>query len=109
LTAGDGPLPDATERSVAVTNGTTIPHNVSAVLTNLAVTPAGSSGFLAMFKDGTTWPGTSNVNFPAGQFASNNATSAVKLGATASDPATVKIRIGGATAHFVIDVFGYYP
>ena len=92
-----------------VTNGTTIPHTVSAVLTNLAVTPAGADGFLAMFKDGTMWPGTSNLNFTAGQFASNNATSAVKTDATPTLPGRVRIRCGGASVHFVIDVFGYYP
>ena len=90
---------------MTVTNGSTIPHNASAVLTNLAVVSPSAAGFLAMFKDGTTWSGTSNLNFFAGQTASNNATSAVLNGATG----TVKVRMGGATAHFVIDVFGYYP
>ena len=106
LNAGDPPLANTGERSVTVTNGSTIPHSASAVLTNLAVTPSGADGFLAMFKHGTTWPGTSNLNYPAGQFASNNATSAVAL-----DLGTGKVRIhcGGGAVHFVIDVFGYYP
>ena len=106
LTAGDPPLGNLQERSVTVTNGTTIPHSASAVLTNLAVTPSGADGFLAMFKHGTTWPMTSNLNYSAGVFASNNATSAVAL-----DLGTGKVRIhcGGGAVHFVIDVFGYYP
>ena len=109
LNAGDPPLANTQERSVAVTNGTTIPHAASAVLTNLAVTPAGSDGFLAMFKHGTVWTGTSNLNFTAGEFASNNATSAVAPDADPNLPGKVRIRCGGGTVHFVIDVFGYYP
>ena len=104
LNAGDPPLSNTQERAVNVTNGTTIPHGVSAVLTNLAVTPPSADGFLAMFKDGTTWPGTSNLNYSGGVFASNNATSAV----SATTPGKVRIRCGGGTAHFVVDVFGYY-
>jgi hypothetical protein len=104
LTAGDPLLASDQERSVAVTNGTTIPHSATAVLTNLAVTPSSANGFLAMFKDGTGYPGHSNLNYTAGQFASNNATSAVSL----ASPAKVTIRCGGGSVHFVIDVLGYY-
>ena len=105
LNAGDPPLANTQERSVTVTNGGTIPHAATAVLTNLAVTETAAGGFLAMFKHGTTWPGTSNLNYPPGGFASNNATSAVALDAGVGK---VRIRCGGATAHFVVDVFGYY-
>jgi hypothetical protein len=105
VTNGDPLLGNTQERSVIVTNGTTIPHSASAVLTNLAVTPSGADGFLAMFKDGTTWPGTSNLNYSAGVFASNNATSAVAL---SGGDGKVRVRCGGGAVHFVIDVFGYY-
>ena len=105
VNAGDPLLGNGQERSVTVTNGSSIPHGASAVLTNLAVTPSGAEGFLAMFKDGTTWPGTSNLNYPAGQFASNNATSAVLF---TGGVGKVKIHCGGGAVHFVIDVFGYY-
>ena len=105
LAAGHPPLANGQERSVQVTNGGTIPHTVAAVLTNLAVTETAAGGFLAMFKHGTAWPGTSNLNFPPGGFASNNATSAVALDAGVGK---VTVRCGGATAHFVIDVFGYF-
>ena len=82
----------------------TIPTGISAVLTNLACNNPSAAGFLAMFQDGTSWPGTSNLNFFAHQTTSNNATSAV----SAATPGKVTVRCGGATTNFVVDVFGYY-
>ena len=103
---GDGPLGNGQERSVGVTNGTTIPHTVSAVLTNLACNNPSAAGFLAMFKSGTTWPGTSNLNFQAHQNISNSVTSTVT--SVETDYLTVNVRAGGAASNVVIDVFGWY-
>jgi hypothetical protein len=92
------------ERAVAVTNGTTIPHGVSAVLVNLTAINPSAKSFMAIFKDGIAWPGHSNINYSAGVTISNNATSAV----SAATPGNVKVRNGASTCDFAIDVFGYY-
>ena len=100
------PLEPGEERAVTVTGTfgvTTIPPGISAVLTNLTCAGPIGSGYLAMFKDGTDWSGTSNVNFSPDVDISNNATSAV------SGAGKVRVLCGGTgPTHFVVDVFGYY-
>ena len=72
------------------------------MLTNLAANNPSGTGFLAMYKQGTAWPGTSNLNYRAGVTISNNATSAI------SAANQVTVRCGGAATNVVVDVFGYY-
>jgi hypothetical protein len=101
---GSGALGTNGEFDVTVTNGTTIPHGVSAVLVNLTAVNPTAKSFMAIFKDGITWPGHSNLNYSAGATISNNATSAV----SAATPGKVTVRNGASTSHFIVDVFGYY-
>jgi hypothetical protein len=103
--AGQTPaLSPNTERDVPVTNGTTIPHGVSAVLVNLTAVNPNAKSFMAIFQDGIAWPGHSNLNYSAGATISNNATSAVSV----ATPGKVTVRNGASTSHFIVDVFGYY-
>jgi hypothetical protein len=92
------------ERVVPVTNGTTIPTGISAVLVNLTAVNPSAKSYMAIFQDGITWPGHSNLNYAAGATISNNATSAV----SAASPGKVKVRNGASTSHFIVDVFAYY-
>ena len=91
------PLGTEDSRNVTVSES-----SVSAVLCNLTAAEPSGAGFLAVFETGTTWSGTSNLNFNAGQDISNNVTSAV------SADGQVTVYNGGYPTNFVVDVFGYY-
>ena len=92
-----GPLGSNATRTVTVSES-----SVSAVLCNLTAAEPSGAGFLAMFEAGTTWSGTSNLNFNPGQDISNNVTSAV------SGAGQVTVYNGGSPTDFVVDVFGFY-
>lgn len=47
------------------------PAGVAAVLVNVTVVNDAAGGYLALYQSGTTWPGTSTLNFYAGQVTAN--------------------------------------
>ena len=105
---GGGRLSVGQSRDITVTGmfgSSTIPAGISAILCNLACGEPSGAGFLAMYQQGTTNPGTANVNFNNGQDISNNATSAVSAGM----PGKVTVYCGNGSTQVIIDVFGYYP
>ncbi|MEZ5141549.1 MAG: hypothetical protein R2726_03385 [Acidimicrobiales bacterium] len=81
-----------------------LPPNVQGVLTNLTVVNTSASGFISLYKNGITWPGTSSINwFVAGEIVANTAyTDVDQYGqAVAKVPAN-------ASTDFFIDVVGYF-
>ena len=81
-----------------------LPAGATAALLNVTVTATASGGFLSLFPAGTTWPGTSSINWSAaGQTIGNNATVAVSAGGE------VNIFCGGVSgrAHVIVDLLGY--
>jgi hypothetical protein len=107
LADAQGPLGAGQTRTVTVTgkfgSSPAIPTGVSAILCNLTCASPSGAGFLAMFQAGTSWSGTSNVNFNNGQDISNNATTAISPGS----PGQVAVLCGAGATNFVVDVFGY--
>ena len=85
-------------------SGEVVPAGATGVAITITVTETegGAGGFVAAFPAGTTWPGTSTVNwFGPGQ---NLATAAVlALGGDRQ----LTLRGGVAAAHVVVDVTGY--
>jgi hypothetical protein len=73
--------------------------SVAAIIT--AVSPA-AKGFLAFYPTGTTWAGTSTMNYRAGKTRANNAI------VTLSASGQTTVLNNGATQHFIIDVTGYF-
>ena len=101
-----GPISSGTSRTVSLATSGGVPAGATAVLINLTVTETnGSGGYLAVFATGSTYQGTSNINWSAsGQTIANNATSGV------NGSAQVNVLCGGgASTQFIIDVAGYYP
>lgn len=103
-TRGGTPIEGGTVRDFAAAGTPGIPATATALATNVAVVGApGSGGFGQLFGVGMTTPGsTSTVNFRAG-------------GGTVSSFTTVRVGPSGAvamylsaTAHVVIDVYGYW-
>jgi hypothetical protein len=90
----------------ATVNGSGVPASASAILVNLTVVNTTASGFLAVFKGGIGWPGTSSINwFGDAQILANGVTTAVaNLGMFA-------VHCGGVNngTDFLVDVVGYYP
>jgi hypothetical protein len=76
---------------------------VSAVVLNVTVAAPARLGFVTVYGDGTTRPGTSNLNFAAGQTVPNLVT--VQVGTNGS----VALYNGsGGTLQLIADVTGYY-
>ncbi|WP_441250165.1 PKD domain-containing protein [Kitasatospora sp. McL0602] len=93
--------PDATT-SVQVRGVGGVPADATAAVLNLTSTDADAGGYLTAFASGTTRPGTSNLNFTAGQTVANQVV--VPIGADG------KVSIYNKFGHtqVVADLFGYY-
>jgi len=98
-----GPLSNGT-RVINMLNGLALPLSPKGVLTNVTVVNTSASGFISLFKNGTSWPGTSSINwFTANEIVANTAYTDV-------DPvgqAIAKVPANSST-DFFIDVVGYY-
>jgi hypothetical protein len=98
-----GPLSSGQERVIDLAG--TLPAAAKIALINLTATGTSPGGFLAVYRNGIAWPGTSNLNWSAaGTSIANQATT--KLDATRK----MKVYCGGsgATSDVIIDVVGYY-
>jgi len=99
-----GALANDAERAVDMTTPGGVPLGASAVLVNLTVTQTSAAGFLALFKDGVSWPGTSSINWD-------------HLNQTIANLAVVPLDTNGrlrakvssnSSTQFILDVIGYY-
>jgi hypothetical protein len=81
-----------------------IPTNARAVSVNLTVTGSTTQGNLRLFPAGTPLPLVSSINYAAGQTRANNALASLnRLGEIA-----VRCSQAEGTAHFILDVNGYF-
>jgi subtilisin family serine protease len=76
---------------------------VSAVAVNVTVTSPGTAGNITVYAGGTTQPGTSNLNFTAGQTIPNLVNSPV-----GTDGTIALTNNSGSTVHLIADTAGYY-
>lgn len=98
-----GALAVGVPRSVQVTGLGGVPASgVAAVALTVTVTAAPVSGHVAVYPDGTAWPGTSTINFVAGQTVANQTIVAV------SPDGRVAVRSGIGSTHAILDVTGWY-
>jgi hypothetical protein len=81
----------------------TIPAGVTAAVLNLTVTGPSAAGFITAYGDGLSRPGTSNVNFTAGQTVPNLAI--VPVG---PDGAVDLYNRSGGSTDLVADIAGYF-
>ena len=90
-----------TARTIDTTgNGSNVPSNATGVLVNLTIAGPLTPGFAAAWPTGP-YPGTSSVNFAAGQNVA--ATTVVGCGPSA----TIQV-LSNTVSDFLIDVIGYY-
>jgi hypothetical protein len=101
--AGGPALAAAGERMVSLGGVCGVPDTAKAVSANLTVTQPTTGGNLVLFPTGTT-PGTSTLNYLAGQTRGNNAV--VSLNAAAA--VSIRCNQASGTTHVILDVNGYY-
>ena len=95
--------PWATVR-VRVTGRGGIPATgVSAVAVNVTVTSTGTAGNITVYAGGTAQPGTSNLNFTAGQTIPNLVNSPV-----GTDGTIALTNNSGSTVHLIAETAGYF-
>jgi hypothetical protein len=95
------PLAGNTARTIDTTaNASGVPVTATAVLVNMTITKPQAAGFATAWPAGP-WPGTSNINFAAGQDIAT--TTVVGCGPNA----TIQIQANTIT-DFLLDVIGYY-
>lgn len=88
---------------VPVAGGSTgVPGNAEAVSLNVTVTQPTGSGYLTVYPCGAARPGTSNVNFTAGQTIANALVVGVGSGGKVCFYAST-------TTHVVVDYSGFFP
>ena len=102
--ASKGPLPAGASVALQILGRGGVPAtSVSAVEFNLTAVSPSSSGYLSAYPDGSTPPGTSNLNFAPGRTTSNLVI--VPVGADGK----VRLRNGSAgKVQLVADLAGYY-
>jgi hypothetical protein len=104
-TTPKNPLPAATPRTIDLkANATGVPAGAQAVLVSLVATntTTGAGGFVAIFRNGVPWPGTSNLNWSGA-----GATVAVTTLTAVDSQARANLYAGSVT-DVVVDVLGYY-
>jgi lysyl endopeptidase len=106
----DGPLggpalQPSENRTFIVTGTCGVPSTAKAVSVNVTVVGAAADGFMTLYPSDQSLPPASTVNFQAGQTRGNNAI--IGLATDASGGITVANGSAG-TAHFILDVNGYF-
>ena len=109
-----GPFTNHAARQFVVTGGSTgIPSNATAVTGNLTVTGQTSSGYLFIGPVPTNNPGSSTLNFPAGDDRANAVTVAVtRISSATTTMGFLSITFvapsNGPSAQAIFDVTGYF-
>jgi hypothetical protein len=97
-----GKLTGPNERVIDVSVGGTVPTFATAALINLTATNTSATGFLSIYPNGTTWPGTSTINWSVANSVIAN-TTIVLLDSLRR----VRVLANGST-DFLIDVIGFF-
>ena len=100
--AGSGPITQGSTRVVTVDGFGPVPGSgVTAVVVNVTAVAPSKNTYLSVFPDGTTWPGTSNLNPDAGTVLAN----LVEVGVSAAGKIDVFNAVG--TTNVIVDIEGY--
>jgi PKD repeat protein len=97
-----GPFSPGVPRTFQVAGVGGIPANAVAVTGTLTVTGQNGSGYVFLGPDATPTPASSTLNFPYGDTRATGVTTALGPGGILS------ATLGGASAHVVFDVTGYF-
>jgi len=95
-----------TSRTFAATGACAIPDTATAIAVNAAVTGPTAGGNLRLYPAGRPVPNSSTINFSPGQTRANNAIVGLGFGGQFAVYSGLSSPTG--TAHFVLDVTGYF-
>lgn len=104
LSVPKGALSNGATDVIDCTLGGAVPTGATAAMVNLTITGTSAAGFLAAFKNGTSWPGNSSINWSS---AGLTAANLVVVALDAQARFALKANVGCST-DFVVDVIGYY-
>ncbi len=97
-----GRISSGQQKTLALTPD--LPAGAKLAVLSLTITDTVAAGFLGLFPGGTTWPGTSNINWFA-----NGQTLATTVIVPVASTGTVTMRCQGPGAtHVIVDLVGYY-
>jgi VCBS repeat protein len=103
---GQGPALTTGNRELVVPPNCGIPVDALAVALNVTAVSATVGGHVTVFPGGTADPGTSTINFSAGQTRANN--QIVGLAPDFSGKLLLRAIVPGGEVHFLVDVVGYF-
>jgi hypothetical protein len=103
---GQGPALTTGNRELVVPPNCGIPVDALAVALNVTAVSATVGGHVTVFPGGTADPGTSTINFSAGQTRANNLI--VGLAPDFSGKLILRAVVPGGEVHFLVDVVGYF-
>jgi hypothetical protein len=102
---GGSALVSRQSRTYGAVGACGIPMSASAIAVNVTVVSPSAPGYMTLYSAGGPRPLASTINFGAGQTRGNNAL----LSLSFTGAFTVYPLVGGAgTAHFIVDVTGYF-
>jgi PKD repeat protein len=99
------PFTSGVPQTFQVSGAGGVPANATAIAGNLTVTQQTAAGYVTLGPTAQANPTSSTLNFPWGDTRANNVMLALGAGGTLSATYTAP---GGATAHLVLDVTGYF-
>jgi hypothetical protein len=91
-------------RAIDMTYGGAVPVGARAALINLTVTATSAIGFLAAFKGGIAYPGTSSINWDH----VNEIVAVTPVTAVSTSGIMNVYCLPGASTDFIVDVLGFY-
>ena len=101
---GGPALQAGADRNFTLAGNCGIPQTAIAVSVNVTVTDPTAPGNLTIFAAGNPMPGTSSINYSAGQTRANNAL----VAPNGSGAMTVHCNQSSGTVQFILDVSGYF-
>jgi hypothetical protein len=102
---GGGPaLVAGAQRTFTVVGRCSIPVGARAIAVNMAVTESTAPGNLILFPGGASVPAVSAINYGAGRTRANNGIVPLSVGGTIG----VFVNQSSGTAHFILDVSGFF-
>ena len=105
--SGGPPLSPGSPRTFPVTGLCNVPSTATSVAIMLAVVSPGDGGDIRLYPAGASPPVTSAINFQPGVIRANNGV--IPLGVSGQMSALLDMPSGStATAHVVIDVYGFF-
>ena len=96
------PLANLGTRDIQVTGVCGIPASAVAAVANITAVAPATTGFLALYPTGSTWPGNSTLNYRTAKTRANNAILTLSVGGATT------VLNNGSAQHFIIDITGYF-